>query len=225
MKRCLTLFLSISLLLSALAGCGGESTPPSLDASQEVSQPPKKEFESGSIENNIYTNEYLSLSFTLPESWSFASSQEFAELFGSATEQVQGDLNMEDGPENSTYYEFYAQGSGGKSVIMTVENLSAHDGGKLLTVRAFVDTLSEQYAQLTSVRYKIGESYEQELADRECIILPLTVDSVGLCQHCCVFRSGDYMVTLTFSAQSEEELLDLEACLTEIGASNHNKEG
>ena len=215
MKRCLTLFVSIWLLLSARAGCGTQAAL-SPSASPEATPAPAPVFESGTVENNGYSNAYLELCFTPPEGWSFISSEEFAELCGTITQRVQGDLDVGDGPAGSTYYEFYAQGTGGSSAIMTVEDLSVHAGGKLLTVRAFVDTLAEQYARLKSVDYEIGESYTQELAGRDMIVLPLTVDSIGLSQHCCVFRSGDYMVTLTFSAYSPEELPQLEACLQEL---------
>ena len=216
MKRCFSLFFSISLLLFSLTGCGGEGTPASPEASNSVSPEPSAQFESGTIENNVYTNSYLALSFSLPEGWSFVTSEQFVQLFGCITEQVQGDLEVEAAPEDSTYYEFYAQGQSGESVIMTVEDLSAHKGGKLLTVRNFVDTLSEQYAHLSSVDYEIGESYAQTMAGHELIVLPLSVPSAQLRQHCCVFRSSSYMITLTFSAQTDEELQELEACLTEI---------
>ncbi|MGI6028765.1 MAG: hypothetical protein ACOX81_05110 [Candidatus Heteroscillospira sp.] len=212
MKRYSVLFfLILSLLLCAACGAP-EATP----TPAQPSDTPKPHFESGVIEDSVYSNTYLKLSFTLPEDWSFLDQDEFLQRFDDNFNQVASELEVGSLPENSTYYEFYAQGQSGESIVMTVENLAAHDGGKLLTVKDFVATLSEQFAQLTSVNYTIGESYTQHLAGRDMIILPLEVSDVELMQHCCVFRSGDYMVTLTFSAQDAQELASLESCLAEI---------
>ena len=205
MKRFFILFVSVLLILSGCAGAQ-ESSPEPTPTPEPTPEPV---FESGERNESQYTNTFLSLSFALPENWTFASNKEFEELLGIGTQQLESNMQIAHTPGDSTFYEFYALGSAGESVIMTVEDLSAHDGGESLSVEQFIDTLSTQYNNITTVEYMVGDSYEQQLASHDCMILPLSVEEAGVYQHNCVFRSGDYMVTITISAHSEEELSSL----------------
>jgi len=209
MKRCIILF--VSLLLILLCSCGEAEKP---QPSPLPTPTPEPEFVPGSIDGSSYTNDFLSLSFEAPEGWVFASDEEFSLLLGSGTEQLQSDIQLFAPDISSTYYEFYAYGIDGESIIMTVEALSAHDGGKLLSVKDYIDTLSSRYSELNTVKYNVGKSYEHSIAGHSCYVLPLGIEEDGVFQRNCAFRSGAYMVTITISAHSEEELSALEAFIT-----------
>jgi len=206
MKRCFILFVLIALL------CLGACSSP-----DPVSTPvptPEPEFYPGSIDGSSYTNDFLSIRFDLPENWVFASREEFSLLVGSGAQQLAADIKLDAPVSGSTFYEFYAYGSDGESVIMTVEDLSAHAGGKLLTVKDYMDKLASRYKELTSVSYSVGESYEHTIAQHGCYALSLSIEADGVFQRNCAFRSGNYMANITISAHSEDELDTLEAHLT-----------
>ena len=205
MKRFIILFVSLLLIFS---GCtGAQESVPTPSPTPEPT--PEPVFVSGEINESKYTNTFLAMSFALPDGWTFASSEEFEAMLGMGTQQLESNMQLAHTPGDSTFYEFYALGIEGESVIMTVEDLSAHEGGEDLSVEEFIDTLSTQYKNITTVEYLVGDGYEQQLTFHDCMILPLSVEEAGVYQHNCVFRSGDYMVTITISAHSEEELLSL----------------
>ena len=210
MKRCIILF--VSLLLLFFCGCGASEK--NTESSPLPTATPEPKFEPGTIDGSSYTNDFLSLSFEAPEGWVFASEEEFSLLLGSGTEQLQSDIQLFPSEVGSTFYEFYAYGIDGESIIMTVEDLSAHDGGTLLSVKDYIDTLTSRYSELSTVKYDVGKSYEQSIAGHSCYVLPLSIEENGVFQRNCAFRSGAYMVTITISAHSEEELSDLEAYIT-----------
>lgn len=218
MKRTVSLLIIFMLLISAFAGCNGEESAASPSVSPTPSSTPIPKFETGSIEGAIYENGYLALNFMLPENWAFCTDEELAEIVDMGTKIVTSELDISAPPENSTFYEFYARDAelGMSSVFMSVEDLNSHEGGKLITVKLFVNTLAEQYANLSTISYSVGESYQKTIAEKEFIILPVSVPDSGLFQRNYVFRSGDYMVSITSTALSEDELDTLEACLSKL---------
>ena len=210
------LAICAAVILSLLSACGGAEASPS--PSPTPSPSPEPVFVQGTADGGEYKSDFLALAFSLPDGWVFGTEDELGEFFGLGSDIVESELDIGGGPEGSTFYEFFAYDSlGGVScAIMTAEDLSAHEGGKLITVRSFVDTLAQQYENLSSREYSVGDSYRKTIAGREFIVLPLSVVESGLLQRNYVFRTGNYMVTLTFTAQSDEELDLLESSLTKL---------
>lgn len=207
-----------AVILSLLSACGGAAASPSPSSSPSPSPSPEPVFAPGTTDNSEYKSEFLALTFSLPDGWVFGTEDELGEFFGLGSDIVESELDIGGGPEGSTFYEFFAYDAlGGVScAIMTAEDLSAHEGGKLITVRSFVDTLAQQYQNLSSREYSVGDSYRKTIAAREFIVLPLSVVESGLLQRNYVFRTGNYMVTLTFTAQTDEELDLLESSLQKL---------
>ncbi|MGE4352629.1 MAG: hypothetical protein AB7D36_00910 [Oscillospiraceae bacterium] len=215
MKRRLSLFLSALSLALLFSACGGESTESPSPSPTETVSP---EFETGILSDTAYENSFLGLRYTLPEGWQFATEDEKDELAGSGNALVESELNVKAHAEDSTYYEFYAYDAeeGVSSLVLVVEDLTAHENGKLITVKMFVDSLIDQYNNITSVQYVIGDSYRKTIGSRESIVLPIAVPEVALYQRNYVFRTGNYMASFTSTAQSEEELDAIEENITAI---------
>lgn len=202
-----------AVMLSVLSACGGSASHTAAPTAT-----PATAYAAGVTSDTEYRSDFLDLSFTLPGGWTFGTDDEMTEFFGVGSDMVESELNIGGGPEGSTHYEFFAYDTSGtpSCAIMTAEDLSAHEGGKLVTVREFVDTLAGQYSEIGSRDYEIGDSYQKTVAGREFIILPLSVPDSELFQRNYVFRTGNYMVTITFTAQSDSELDELEGDLANI---------
>ena len=199
MKRALCFALAACLVLTG--ACAGQPLP--------APAAPDAVYAAGTAAGDVYENRYFALRFTLPEGWSFQDVAALAALLGSET--------AEPGlPEVSTYYEFYAGDGGDGTAMLTVEDLSRHQGGRLVTVRAFADALAAQYAAVESVPYVIGELQTAELAGRTAMVLPVSAPDSGYFQRSWVFRTNDYMATLTFCSADESALDELERAVTKL---------
>ncbi len=74
MKKIFALILVLVLTVS-LAGCGKE-------------EPINKSLSKGVIDGNVYTNEYIGLTFTKPDSWIYSTDEEISEIMGATYDLV-----------------------------------------------------------------------------------------------------------------------------------------
>ncbi|MBE6810150.1 MAG: hypothetical protein E7521_03720 [Ruminococcaceae bacterium] len=118
MKKLLCLVMAIVMLFS-VCGCLGrydnvddirgeitsETENSTLSQESEDSQP---EFSLGKTSNNVYTNEFLGLSCTLPSEWNFYSDEQILELNNITKEYIDEDVSSQ--LEKATIiYDMYAQ--------------------------------------------------------------------------------------------------------------------
>ena len=75
MKKFISLFLAI-VMLAMLVGCNNVPS----GGGDNKGDTPKAELSRGTIDGDVYTNEYLGFKFTKPESWVYSTDEEIAAI-------------------------------------------------------------------------------------------------------------------------------------------------
>ena len=105
-KRIFTLILAIAIPIMLLAACG---------SSPEPVMP-----ERGVWNDNVYTNEYLGLEFTLPNNWTISTDEQLAALVNISADILEVPAGMIEG---MALYDMMASGPLGSSVMVMYERL------------------------------------------------------------------------------------------------------
>ena len=101
MNKALSVLLAAALLTALLASCGdapppAQETPTPLPtaapAPAETPAPEQKAFSRGRIEGRVYESDFLSLRFTAPEGWRYASDEELAARMGLSLDIIGEDV-------------------------------------------------------------------------------------------------------------------------------------
>lgn len=79
MKKWLALLLAAMMAL-ALVACG--DTPANNDNDNKDNDTKTEEFARGSWDGNVYTNDSLDLTITVPDGWKIATDEELAAIMG-----------------------------------------------------------------------------------------------------------------------------------------------
>lgn len=133
MKKILSAILVVSLALS-IAGCA-----------------PSAEEIKGSVDGQVYTNEYLGLTFNAPSSFRFLSDDEISDIFG-ATGEILADGGV-DAEVNPSYYDMMAMDE------TTGSNISLMLQIGTLGTTDYDDFLDEAEKSIMSMGEAIGAAY------------------------------------------------------------------
>ena len=209
-KRFLCAALAAMLISFSLSGCAAINAAA---APGEV-----EEFQTGTIENNTYGNEFFGIGCQLDDSWTILSEDEIAERSGLVVDTMEeGGMDdsmrkaMEDG---SVVFDFFAQKKDNTAAInITVGNIGVLYGAAL-TEEGYIDATEEQMMQsVETIGYEnvITEKTTITLAGTEHAALKLTGEysGVSIYQTMVVLRKGIYVGCVAFSCGGEDFADDL----------------
>lgn len=188
MKKWLALLLAAVMVL-ALAACG--DTPANNDTKTE-------EFARGSWEGNVYTNDSLGLTVTVPEEWNIATDEELAAIMGITIDSLTEQGVSEEFLKVQNTYEMMAQDPAyGTNVIIMAENLAVSVGGTSYDEAAYsnvvINNLPEEYG------YEFAEGETVSVGGRDYYHLHCTASEGSLGQDFLFTRIGNHMVSVMFS--------------------------
>ncbi len=113
MKKLLALLLALMMVFS-FAACGEKET-----ADNKTDAGDKSSFTFGTVENNVYENEFIGIGCELPSAWTFYSEEDIMELNNITMSYM--DEDFQEAIENATLlYDMYAQSSNGLNNINVV---------------------------------------------------------------------------------------------------------
>ena len=209
-KRFLCAALAAMLISFSLSGCAAINAAA---APGEV-----EEFQTGTIENNTYGNEFFGIGCQLDDSWTILSEDEIAERSGLVVDTMEeGGMDdsmrkaMEDG---SVVFDFFAQKKDNTAAInITVGNIGVLYGAAL-TEEGYIDATEEQMMQsVETIGYEnvTTEKTTITLAGTEHAALKLTGEysGVSIYQTMVVLRKGIYVGCVAFSCGGEDFADDL----------------
>ncbi|HJB26438.1 MAG TPA: hypothetical protein H9662_07495 [Firmicutes bacterium] len=175
----------------------------------------------GTWEGNLYTNETLCFTYTMPDGWTAKSDDALMDLISSGyaalTEEQKKDYDYS---KNKTVYDFMVSEENGMSSLqLMVENLSMTAGASSMKEVEYAQSLREQLQKITSMTYTVGEPYTTELYDCAFLVLPVvvetpTVDGERPCQNYYIHKAGKLMAIFT-GVFLESEQDDFEQMLSE----------
>ena len=134
----------------------------------------------GTIEGNVYTSEYLGVSFTKPESWVYSTDEEIAAAVNMSVDMLFNE-NLKDALENNpSIYDMMVIDSVTRSNInVGFENL-AKSFSSNITVDQYIESLKSQLAQISSMNITFPESSKTvKLSGTEFTKLQCTTTTQG----------------------------------------------
>ncbi len=229
MKKLLSVILTAATLLLPLAACGDaqpEAAPspaPTAAAAEPTPAPAPAEklFSRGRIEGQVYESSFLSLRFTAPEGWRYASDEELAARMGLSLDIIGEDVFGDEAElaktiaQQAVVHDMAAYApDDSANVQLTVEDLEA-SGGAALTEAEYAELLREQLLSLTDLRYEVDQPASGTLAGKPCTILLVRLPDYGMAQRFCLLREGKYMISVVLTG-TENALPDADALFSAL---------
>lgn len=192
MKKLFSLFMIIALSLT-LSACSSE---PKVEEVYET-------YVRGEWVDNVYTNDFLGFSFTLPENWVVASDEELYSMIDSSTEELMTEDMKEQydkAIENEVaFYDFAVFNvTTGEGIIMSVEDLSKSNLGLLYTEDQYLDGLVKDMESIEEVKFEELERVDGQLSFGKFRIFTASVQDV-VTQKYYVMKNGKYMISFMAS--------------------------
>ena len=197
MKKFFSLFMIITLSLS-LSACSSE---PKIEEVEEVEE--EQIYVRGEWVDQVYTNDYLGFSFTLPEGWVSASDEELYSMLDTATEEALSEDMKEQydkAVENATsFYDFAVFNLlTGESIMLTIEDLSKTVGAILLTEDLYLDALETNLSNVEGFEFEIVGREDSGLKFGQFRVLNMNIQDV-MTQKYYVLKDGKYMISFVFA--------------------------
>lgn len=199
MKKLLSIVLLITTLVSLVA-CGGSG----------------KKLTRGTLDGNVYTNEYLGFTFTKPSGWIYATDEEIAETMNLGAElYLNDDFKKALDNSGSIYDMMVVDNSTGTNMSVGYENL-ARSFSTRITVEEYIDALEEQSKNLNGISIVFPDEYDTvTLGEKEYtrVICNVTSNGIKMQQIYYLVKVDKYMAfaILTVTSSSKYKMSDIEA--------------
>ncbi|HET6785102.1 MAG TPA: hypothetical protein VFH18_03695 [Erysipelotrichaceae bacterium] len=202
MKNLFKLFLVITLGLTVSA-CSKTDDVKEEDEKEVVEEVVDEDYVRGVWTDNVYTNEFVGLDFTMPEGWTLATNEELLSMLDSSNEQFldeEAKKNYEKAIEQaSTFYDFAIFNlTTGENMIMNIEDLSKNGAAILITEDQFLDVVEEQILNIEGIEYEVVDRSDVRFANEDYRKLELSANGV-MTQEYYTKKFGKYMVSIVVS--------------------------
>lgn len=233
MKKTSILFLAL-LLAASMVACGTKgnantssvaTSSSAVSSAPEVSstaKPASQQEESsetagapvrGVVNGQVYTSEYLGLTFTAPKSWVFLDDEKIAQTMNVGVEEM-GKAGVKfdaDALKAQTLYDMMVMdASTGSNVIIAYENLAVNPLGTLITAERYLDVLQGQLSKLqkTGTTMEFGEVTTQKVGSVDFYVMPVTITQNGtqLSQYYYSSKTGDYISAIIVTVMGNDSI-------------------
>ena len=187
MKKWLSLTLVIVMVLLTVA-CGNGENPGE-----------KAGISRGTIDGDVYTNEFLGFTFTKPASWVFSTDEEIAALVNLSVENILGDNFSEALKTNQVLYDMMVIDSVTRTNInIGYENLAMSQSTNI-TMEQYINAFKSQLENVSGMTVTFPETYDSvTLGDSEFtrIVCTTQTQGVSMTQVYYLQKVESYMCTL-----------------------------
>lgn len=223
MKRFLCLLLTL-LMLFSFAGCMSGNSPDDVrgeltnDNQTENTTEETPGFSMGNTESNLYKNDFLGVSFKLPEGWYFYTDEQILELNNIVGEVIDDEAAKQLANATVVYDMYAARQDQGCSVNINMEKLNLLQVATLdikQTLEAQIDTIRSAYENMGYTDVKI--QYEKVTVDgKEFDALRLTAKIQGIDFYgvSFAFRKSNYLANAFVGSLLEDKTADILGCFT-----------
>ena len=206
MKKLVALLLAL-VMVFLLIGCG--ANPKEKEAHAQ-----KAEISRGKIENGIYTNDFLGITFTKPQSWIFSTDEEIAALINISAESFLNENLKEILENNPTIYDMMVKDIlTNTNINVTFENLEKSFATNI-TEEQYAEVVKQQYANLTGMSVTFAEEINTvKLGEADFTQIVCSVEAYGVnMTQIYYFRKVDkYMGSVIVTITSGYTVEDIEA--------------
>lgn len=190
MKKIIALLLCITMALSLSACCLPiDDFLSQMDGISGVI--PEKPFSKGTIDGDVYNNDFAQITFTKPSDWTFDSEDKMNEL-----------------EEEGTICGFSARSGTGENVMICFQNIGVA-ASAVTTLDEFVELLIEE---LENMGYVVENLGKQEFKGQTYAVLTgeITHEGITVYQKYFICKKGAYIPYITITALNEDDISDME---------------
>lgn len=206
MKKFLSVFLTVVILVS-FVGCQknsdddvrGQISGETLNQNTE-----EPEFAVGKSENNIYSNDFLGLSCTLPKEWIFYTDKQILEINNLVGEVV--DDKVAEQLKNATvFYDMFATvPEEGSSLNVTMEKLNILQAATVnvkATLEAQIGTLKSTYENMGYTDVKISyQKIKVDGKDFDALKVSANIQGISFYATMFAFKKSNYMANVSIGS-------------------------
>ena len=222
MKKIVTLCLALilGLLLVACNTPPENVTPPENETTPENVTPPenettpKPELSRGTVENGVYQNEFLGVSFNKPELWVYSTEEEIAALMNLAADKLLNENLKETLENNPSIIDMMAVDPVSRSNLnITYENL-AKALATNITVEQYIEVFKQQMSGMVGMTVTFtGEPETVKLGNVEFtrLLCDTTTNGVQMKQAIYLRKVDNYMISVSVTIMSGYTVAEIEA--------------
>ena len=202
--------LIVLFIVFALCGCGKNVADKAVEKLSAKNDP---KISLGSWNENTYTNDFLGISYTMPDGWVRKTDEEIledmelgAELIGNNSE-----LNKKIAELTSVTYFMTSDITTGNNIIVMSEKTYSSN----ITTDKYMDAVVKNIQKVDTINYTIGERKEETINGfkYESLDLSAVSDGITINQKYYVRKNGRYfisvVVTSTNGTDSINEMISL----------------
>ena len=207
MKKILCLLL-VSVLLFSLCGCFGSDKDVRGEVTSATQSQEVTEFSFGKTASNTYKNDFLGLSCTLPEEWSFATDEEILELNSITKDALDEDLT--EVLENADLiYDMNASTAEGSNVNVNLQKLSLAQVATLdikKELESQIDMIKSSYESMGFTKTEaVYEKVKVDGKDVDALKITANIQDYSFYGVSFSFRKGNYLATATVGAMGTDK--------------------
>ena len=214
--------LLVLLLAIGMAGCGSSggdtgdagaassssaSADTSADTSTDTGDAASAEYEHGTIDGNVYTNDFFGFSFAIDDGWSFSDEEALRQLNQSVSDFLDNDSITEALQSGQTFIDMQAANDSDpvNSINLTVSYAPGTAGiedindASIKVMKNMYENAGFENIEITKTKAKVNGGAV------DALVTTLTQSDVDFCEKQFFLISGDYLGTITISGASEEE--------------------
>lgn len=206
MKRMLLMVMMICML-GGLIGC-------SAGGKDKETEAPTKEISRGTVDGDVYTSEFIGISFTKPELWVYSTDEEIAAAMQVGAEILDVENFSAEAAKLSSVYDMMAKDlMTGNNINVTFENLKVSGSSNITVeqyIKVFEDLMIEQAAMMN---YQFGEAEKCKLGEQDFYRVPAEGNylSIDFDQYIYIRKEGTYMIVITLSLFDGSDVATYEA--------------
>lgn len=226
-KKILAMCLALSLVCVQFAACGSddnkdsdkktEATSDKKDSKEEKKEEKKLKAERGTIEDGVYKNESMGVSFPVADNMIVCSDEQIAETLNIGSDMISDQTkytaeDMEEAMEGAMYDTIILFSDNSSNVSVIYEDLDKSQAVSL-DEEQYLKALSNNLESM-NMGYEVGEISKQDIGGTE--FSALTATTSGLTQEYCLHQVGNYMIEFifTYTDASKEEVENFISTIT-----------
>ena len=209
MKKALKLFsylLLFTISIVVVTGCFDKKIDSTNNTDNDIKINTDKEVTFGEWDDNIYTNEFLGIKYTMPDGWSKYSDEEIAEVMNIAVD----DLKKKDeikkllDQQRGVFYVMASDSSTGNNIILLSEKPLLKDASMSL----YTNSLKQQLALNTNLIYTVEEPQEETINNFNYTTMKATTSQNGvqIYQKYFIRKVDNNFVSVIVSSTNDKQL-------------------
>ena len=168
----------------------------------------------GTIEDDVYKNEFLGFEFTKPDSWVYSTDEEIADVMNVAVDSLMGEKFKDALEKNPAIYDMMViDANTGTNINVVYENLKKSYSSNI-TVDQYVEALKKQTTELEGLSISFSDKLEKvTLGESEFTKCVCTTTAYGkkLTQVYYLRKVSGYMASVVVTIASGYTAADIEA--------------